>query len=121
VQDNEITPTGARKVVSEKPRHVTKKSAYNERYDFADYTIEELSIYDDIDIVKPWQRRLSLVQPFSICFVFLAYSAYFSYRVWCNYQYRLVYGGLAEASWIFIAVEGTCLSKLKYSPEVESS
>jgi hypothetical protein len=121
VQGDDITPVPARNVVSEKPRQVKKKAAYNERYDLADYTIEELSIYDDIDIVKPWQRKMSLVQPFFICWVFIAYSAYFSYRVWCNYQFRRVNGGLAEASWIFIIVEGVCLGKLQCSPKGEST
>lgn len=121
MRGDEITPDSVGHVLSEKPRKVTKKSAYNERYDLADYTIEELSIYDDIDIVKPWQRRMALIHPFSICVVFIAYSAYFGYRVWCNYQFRRVYGGLAEASWIFIVIEGICLGKLQCPPEGEPS
>lgn len=101
--------------MSEKPRHVRKKTAYNERYDLSEYTIEQLSIYDDIDLVKPWQRKMTYIQPFFICIVFIAYAAYFGYRVWCNYQFRVVNGGLAEASWIFICVEGVCLSKISRS------
>jgi hypothetical protein len=85
------------------------KYAYNERYDLSEYEIEQLSEYDDIDLVKPWHRTLIMLHPFVIVWVFLTYAAYYGYRVWCNYQYRLVRGGLSEASWIFICVEGVIL------------
>jgi hypothetical protein len=60
-------------------------------------------------LVKPWHRNLILIHPIVIVWVFLTYAAYYGYRVWCNYQFRVVYGGLAEASWIFICVEGVIL------------
>jgi hypothetical protein len=82
------------------------KYAYNERYELAQYVIEQLSEYDDADLVKPWHRTLILLHPIVIVWVFMTYAAYYGYRVWCNYQYRLVRGGLNEASWIFICVEG---------------
>jgi hypothetical protein len=85
------------------------KYAYSDRYDLRDYVIEQLSEYDDIDLVKPWQRKLILVQPIMIVWVLITYSAYYGYRVWCNYQFRLVYGGMTEASWIFICMEGVIL------------
>lgn len=85
------------------------KYAYSDRYDLGDYIIEQLSEYDDVDIVKPWHRKLMMMHPFVIVWVFLTYAAYYGYRVWCNYQFRLVYGGLNEASWIFICVEGVIL------------
>ncbi|KAH7024381.1 nucleotide-diphospho-sugar transferase [Microdochium trichocladiopsis] len=87
----------------------SSKHVFSHRYTFQDYSIEHLSHYDDIDIVKPWHRWLILVQPLVIAVVFITYSAYFGYRIWCNYQYRLFKGGLAEASWIFICMEGICL------------
>lgn len=85
------------------------KFTYSDRYDLSEFVIEQLSEYDDIDLVKPWHRKLILIHPIVIVWVFLTYAAYYGYRVWCNYQYRLVYGGLTEASWIFIVVEGTIL------------
>lgn len=92
-----------------KPRH--GKFAYSDRYEASEYIIEHLSEYDDIDLVKPWHRKMILIQPVVIVWVFLTYAAYYGYRVWCNYQYRLVYGGLDEASWIFICVEGVIMRK----------
>jgi hypothetical protein len=85
------------------------KYAYSDRYDASEYIIEQLSDHDDVDLVKPWHRKLMLIHPFVIAWVFVTYAAYYGYRVWCNYQYRLVLGGLAEASWIFICVEGVIL------------
>ncbi|KAH4601907.1 hypothetical protein HBH82_167390 [Parastagonospora nodorum] len=90
-----------------KSRH--GKFAYSDRYEPGEYVIEQLSEYDDVDLVKPWQRKLILIHPIVIVWVFLTYVAYYGYRVWCNYQFRVVYGGLAEASWIFIVVEGVIL------------
>lgn len=89
---------------------------YSHRYHLSDYHIEELSEYDDVDIVKKWHRTLMLFHPFVIAWLFMTYSAYFGYRVWCNYQYRLIHGGLAEASWIFICAEGICLRM--YCPHI---
>jgi hypothetical protein len=91
-----------------KSRH--GKLAYSDRYDASEYVIEQLSEYDDIDLVKPWHRKLIMIHPIVIVWVFFTYAAYYGYRVWCNYQFRLVYGGLNEASWIFICVEGVILS-----------
>jgi hypothetical protein len=85
------------------------KYAYSDRYDASEYVIEQLSEHDDVDLVKPWHRKLILIHPIVIVWVFLTYAAYYGYRVWCNYQFRVVYGGLAEASWIFICVEGVIL------------
>ena len=85
------------------------KYAYGDRYDLGEYVIEQLSEYDDVDLVKPWHRKLILIHPIVIVWVFLTYAAYYGYRVWCNYQYRLTYGGLDEASWIFICVEGVIM------------
>lgn len=85
------------------------KHAYSHRYDGSGYLIEQLSEYDDADLVKPWHRKLMLIHPFVIAWVLVTYAAYYGYRVWCNYQYRLIRGGLAEASWIFICVEGVIL------------
>jgi hypothetical protein len=93
-----------------KTRH--GKFAYSDRYDASEYVIEQLSEYDDIDLVKPWHRKLILIHPVVIVWVFLTYAAYYGYRVWCNYQFRLVHGGLNEASWIFICVEGVILRTL---------
>jgi hypothetical protein len=90
-----------------KSRH--GKFVYSDRYDPSEFVIEQLSEYDDIDLVKPWHRKLILIHPIVIVWVFLTYAAYYGYRVWCNYQFRLVHGGLAEASWIFIVVEGVIL------------
>jgi hypothetical protein len=90
-----------------KTRH--GKLAFNDRYDASEYHIEQLSEYDDIDLVKPWHRILILIHPVVIVWVFLTYAAYYGYRVWCNYQFRLTYGGLDEASWIFICVEGVIM------------
>jgi hypothetical protein len=90
-----------------KSRH--GKFAYSDRYDPSEFVIEQLSEYDDVDLVKPWHRKLILIHPIVIVWVFLTYAAYYGYRIWCNYQFRLVYGGLAEASWIFIVVEGVIL------------
>lgn len=101
-----------------KSRH--GKYAYSDRYDLSEYEIEQLSEYDDIDLVKPWHRKLILIHPFVILWVFFAYAAYYGYRVWCNYQYRLVYGGLAEASWIFIVVEGVILRKPQRTPTLQN-
>jgi hypothetical protein len=100
--DEQSTPAPFKKT-----RH--GKFAYSDRYDLIEYVIEQLSEYDDIDLVKPWHRKLILIHPIVIVWVFFTYAAYYGYRVWCNYQYRLVYGGLAEASWIFIVVEGVIL------------
>jgi hypothetical protein len=87
------------------------KYAYSDRYNAAEYVIEQLSEYDDIDLVKPWHRKLIMAHPIVIVWVFLTYAAYYGYRVWCNYQFRLVFGGLNEASWIFICVEGVILCR----------
>lgn len=84
---------------------------YSHRYDPGDYVIEQLSVYDDCDLVKPWHRKLILIHPFVIAWVFSMYAAYYGYRIWCNYQFRKVYGGLADASWIFICLEGVILRK----------
>jgi hypothetical protein len=92
-----------------KSRH--GKPAYSERYEPGEYVIEQLSEYDDVDLVKPWHRKLILLHPIVIVWVFLTYAAYYGYRVWCNYQFRLVYGGMNEASWIFICVEGVIACK----------
>jgi hypothetical protein len=102
----EIGPADERSTPApfKKTRH--GKFAYSDRYDLSEYIIEQLSDYDDIDLVKPWHRKLILIHPIVIVWVFFTYAAYYGYRVWCNYQYRVVYGGLAEASWIFIVVEG---------------
>ncbi|KAH7082723.1 nucleotide-diphospho-sugar transferase [Paraphoma chrysanthemicola] len=89
------------------------KYAYSDRYETSEYVIEQLSEYDDIDLVKPWHRKLILLHPVVIVWVFLTYAAYYGYRVWCNYQFRLTYGGLDEASWIFICVEGVILRDRK--------
>jgi len=97
-------------VPSKKSRH--GKFAYSDRYEPGEYVIEQLSEYDDVDLVKPWKRKLILIHPIVIVWVFLTYAAYYGYRVWCNYQFRVVYGGLAEASWIFIVVEGVILCML---------
>ena len=106
---DEIAPCGEQSTATpfKKSRH--GKFAYSDRYDASEYVIEQLSEYDDIDLVKPWHRTLILIHPVVIVWVFLTYAAYYGYRVWCNYQFRLVYGGLAEASWIFIVVEGVIL------------
>jgi hypothetical protein len=85
------------------------KFEYSDRYEPGEYVIEQLSEHDDVDLVKPWKRKLILIHPIVIVWVFLTYAAYYGYRVWCNYQFRVVYGGLAEASWIFIVVEGVIL------------
>jgi len=102
--DDQGTPTPFKKT-----RH--GKFAYSDRYDASEYIIEQLSEYDDIDMVKSWHRKLILIHPIVIVWVFITYAAYYGYRVWCNYQYRLVYGGLDEASWIFICVEGVIMCK----------
>jgi hypothetical protein len=81
---------------------------FSESYANGEYTIEELAPHDDEDMVRPWQRKLILYHPIITICVFLSYGAYFGYRVWCNYQYRLKYGGLADASWTFICAEGIC-------------
>jgi hypothetical protein len=106
---DEIAPCDEQSIPApfKKSRH--GKFAYSDRYDASEYRIEQLSEYDDIDLVKPWQRKLILIHPIVIVWVFLTYAAYYGYRVWCNYQYRLVFGGLAEGSWIFIVVEGVIL------------
>lgn len=85
------------------------KFTYSDRYDMSEYVIEQLSEFDDVDMVKPWHRKLIMIHPIVIVWVFLTYAAYYSYRVWVNYQFRLTYGGLDEASWIFICVEGVIL------------
>ncbi|KAH8723402.1 nucleotide-diphospho-sugar transferase [Phaeosphaeriaceae sp. PMI808] len=69
-------------------------------------SMRSLSEYDDADLVKPWHRTLIFLHPFVIVWVFITYATYYGYRVWVNYQYRLTYGGLDEASWIFICMEG---------------
>jgi hypothetical protein len=99
-----------------KTRH--GKFAYSDRYDPSEYVIEQLSEYDDVDIVKPWHRKLILIHPIVIVWVFFTYAAYYGYRVWCNYQYRVVYGGLAEASWIFIVVEGVILCAYSFATTI---
>jgi hypothetical protein len=106
---DEIGPAGEQSAPApfKKSRH--GKFAYSDRYDLSEYVIEQLSEYDDIDLVKPWHRKLIMIHPIVIVWVFFTYAAYYGYRVWCNYQYRLVFGGLAEASWIFIVVEGVIL------------
>lgn len=85
------------------------KLAFSDRYDAREYHIEQLSEYDDVDLVKPWHRVLIMIHPIVIVWVFLTYAAYYGYRVWCNYQFRLMYGGMDEASWIFICVEGVIM------------
>ncbi|KAG4415720.1 hypothetical protein IFR04_011133 [Cadophora malorum] len=87
----------------------TRTGEFSDIYDDAEYTIEELATYDDIDIVRPWQRRLIQLQPFVGILVFATYGVYYGYRVWCNYQFRIRFGGLGSASWIFICAEGVCL------------
>lgn len=103
-----------------KKTHGGKKN-FSYRYDLSEYTIEQLAEYDDVDLVKPWHRKLILIHPFVIAWVFVTYAAYYGYRVWCNYQFRLVKGGLADASWIFICVEGVILCKWFYMNDVELS
>lgn len=107
--EDEITPCGERSTPSKRVHG--GKTEYSHRYDLSEYVIEQLSEYDDVDLVKPWHRKLILIHPFVIAWVFITYAAYYGYRVWCNYQYRVVYGGLAEASWIFICVEGVILCR----------
>jgi hypothetical protein len=80
-----------------------------ERYDSSEYAIEQLHEYDDVDLVKTWHRYFIWLHPIVSCSVFLTYGAYFGYRVWCNWSYRQVQGGLNSASWIFIAAEGICI------------
>lgn len=108
---DEIRPLGGPSTAAPFKKSHHGKYAYSDRYDPSEYTIEQLSEYDDVDLVKPWHRKLILLHPVVIVWVFLTYAAYYGYRVWCNYQYRLVYGGLNEASWIFICVEGVILCK----------
>jgi hypothetical protein len=110
---DEIGPVGSQHATSSSKKRCVSK--YGDRYDLSEYNIEQVSEYDDIDIVKPWHRKLILIHPLVIVVVFAAYSAYYGYRVWCNYQYRLVRGGLAEASWIFICVEGIILCKQHFA------
>ncbi|PVH73782.1 glycosyltransferase family 2 protein [Cadophora sp. DSE1049] len=71
--------------------------------------IEEIAPHDDEDIVRPWQRKMIQWQPVVGILVFASYGVYYGYRIWCNYQFRLKFGGLADASWIFICAEGICL------------
>jgi hypothetical protein len=106
---DEITPLEGPSTSAPYKKTHHGKYAYSDRYDASEYVIEQLSEYDDIDLVKPWHRKLIMIHPVVIVWVFLTYAAYYGYRVWCNYQYRLVYGGLNEASWIFICVEGVIL------------
>jgi hypothetical protein len=81
----------------------------SDRYNSTEYVIEQLHDYDDIDLVKPWQRYLVWLHPIVSCSVFLTYGAYFGYRVWCNRSFRKVHGGLSSVTWIFIAAEGICI------------
>ncbi|KAL2067572.1 hypothetical protein VTL71DRAFT_1997 [Oculimacula yallundae] len=87
----------------------SREKLFREAYDKSEYTIEEVAPFDDIDVVKPWKRKLILFQPIVGILVFAAYGVYYGYRVWCNYQYRTHFGGRANASWIFIFAEGICI------------
>lgn len=113
--EDDITPVGGQHA-SHRKNQGGKGGKFGDRYDVSEYHIEQLSVYDDIDMVKPWHRKLILIHPFVIILVFATYSAYYGYRVWCNYQYRIRVGGLAEASWIFICVEGIIIRQ--YSSKV---
>lgn len=119
---DEITPADRpTNAPATKYRGGQKKSGFHERYDPSEYNIEQLSEYDDVDLVKPWHRWLIMIHPIVIAWVFITYAAYYGYRVWCNYQYRRLYGGLNEASWIFIVVEGVILCKYIHSWAFASS
>jgi hypothetical protein len=69
----------------------------SDRYDPSEYIIEQLQDYDDIELVKPWQRYFVWFGPFVSISVFIAYGSYFGYRVWCNYTFRRAHGGLSSA------------------------
>lgn len=112
---DEIAPCDDRTAPAPFKKNRHGKFAYSDRYDASEYRIETLSEYDDVDLVKPWHRKLIMLHPIVILWVFFAYAAYYGYRVWCNYQYRLAYGGLNEASWIFIVVEGVILCSYQQS------
>lgn len=106
---DEIAPCDDRTAPAPFKKNRHGKFAYSDRYNLNEYEIVTLDKYDDVDIVKTWHRKLIMFHPIVILWVFFAYAAYYGYRVWCNYQYRLAYGGLNEASWIFIVVEGIIL------------
>lgn len=107
------------------PRHTpalqanptTKK--FHERYHPSAYHISRLADYDDIDFVKPWHRKLLLVQPLILVFALISYISYFSYRVLCNYRYQLLHGGVHFSSWVFTVVEAVV--QRRFSPPPFSS
>lgn len=104
---DEICPHNPQQHPVRKPYGDKKK--FSDWYDLREYSIEQLSEYDDDGIVKPWHRTLIMIQPIVVAWVFITYAVCYSYRIWCNYQFRLQYGGLADASWTLVVVEGICI------------
>ncbi|KAF2757481.1 nucleotide-diphospho-sugar transferase [Pseudovirgaria hyperparasitica] len=82
---------------------------YSDRHKPSEYKVETLHKYDDHEYVKPWCRTLMLVHPVLIVWVFLTYTAYFTFRIWCNYKSRAVNGRITEASLMFVCLEGVCI------------
>lgn len=83
---------------------------FSHTYNLQEFKIEEIADRDDSTTVKTWQNRMIHFQPIVGIFSLAAYMIYLAYRIMVNCRYAKGFGS-PNASWAFIAIETTFLSK----------
>jgi hypothetical protein len=92
----------------------TTEVPFNHSYDATNFSIEEISDRDDVDIVNSSQRWLIYLHPVATLLAFSSYCVYFIYRIMVNYRY-MKRGGKQNASWAFLVAEGLTIRTLSLS------
>lgn len=69
------------------------------------YRIESLAQRDDIDLLKPWKRRLYLLSSFLVVAAFLTYVLYFGLRIHSTLAAQRADRMIFPAAWLFVTVE----------------
>lgn len=69
------------------------------------YNIESLAHRDDIDLLKPWKRRLYFLSSFLVVAAFLTYVLYFGLRIHFTLAAQRADRMIFPAAWLFVTVE----------------
>jgi hypothetical protein len=87
------------------------KNSFKTHYDPATYTIETLHKHDDVDLLKPWKRKLYRLSPLFTFFTVAAYFLYYGYRIYCIMEAQRAYHKTFIMAWVFISAEGCVACK----------
>jgi len=69
------------------------------------YCIESIAQRDDIDLLKPWKRRLYFPSSFLVVAAFLTYVLYFGLRIHFTLAAQRADRTIFPAAWLFVTVE----------------